>query len=205
LTVQRGHYDTALTTLKASFPGTSQPDADHAWLIPVKAYSDTLTIESLIKQNIIDEEFVSDVLAVDLANPLFSTGRCNLLQLLPTKSDSDWQEAFQTSLQAKAGQDQAARELLTILSDSSRNMQFHRTRAVRLIEQCQNLLQSSDGVMTMYRLLTQRRAEVETSEISKNGRNKILEPGFRVIFPNVTPAARPGTLILTEDCQVRAP
>ena len=84
LTVQRGHYDAALTTMKASFPETKRPDADHAWLTPVKAFSDTLTIESLIKQNIIDEEFASDVLAVDLANPLFSTGRCNLLQLLPS-------------------------------------------------------------------------------------------------------------------------
>ena len=57
----------------------------------------------------------------------------------------------------------------------------------------------------MYRLLAQRREEVKTSEISQNGENKILEPGFRVIFPKVTPVAKPGALVLTEDCQVLAP
>ena len=168
LTVQRGHYDAALTTMKASFPETKRPDADHAWLTPVKAFSDTLTIESLIKQNIIDEEFASDVLAVDLANPLFSTGRCNLLSWCH-QEDGDWKETFQTSLQAKAGQDQSAQELLTNLTDSSRNIQFHRARAGRLLEQCQNRLQTGNGVVTMYRLLAQRREEVKTSEISQNG------------------------------------
>jgi hypothetical protein len=58
----------------------------------------------------IDEEFASDVLAGDLANPLFSTGRCNLLQLLPRQSNGDWKETFKTALQAKAGQDHSARK-----------------------------------------------------------------------------------------------
>jgi hypothetical protein len=97
------------------------------------------------------------------------------------------------------------RRLLINLTDSSRNTQFHRARAVRLLDQCQNRLQTSDAVLTMYRLLAQRREEVRTSEISQNKKGKILEPGFRVIFPTVTPAAMPGTLPLTEDCQVHAP
>jgi len=205
LTAQRGHYEAALATMKASFPETKRTDADHAWLTPVKAFSDTLTIESLIKQNIIDEEFASDVLAVDLTNPLFSTERCHLLSMVPIKVDDDWKETFKTSLQAQAGQDQAAQELLTNLTDSSQNTQFHRARAVRLLDQCQSRLQTSDAVLTIYRLLAQRREEVRTSEISQNKKGKILEPGFRVIFPTVTPAAMPGTLHLTEDCQVRAP
>jgi hypothetical protein len=205
LTAQRDHYDAALATMKASFPETTRADADHAWLTPVKAFSDTLAIESLIKQNIIDEEFASDVLAVDLANPLFSTERCHLLSMVPIKMDGDWKDAFKTSLQAQAGKDQAAQELFTNLDDSSRNTQFHRARAVHLLNQCQNRLQTSEGVLTMYRLLAQRREEVNTSEISQNGDNKILEPGFRVIFPKVTPAAKPGALVLTEDCLVRAP
>ena len=54
----------------------------------------------------------------------------------------------------------------------------------------------------MYKLLAQRRAESFASEISKNPEGQILEPGFRVIFPKVTPAAKPGFLRLNEDCQV---
>jgi hypothetical protein len=126
LTAQRGHYDAALATMKASFPETKQTDADHTWLTPVKALSGTLTIESLIKQNIIDEEFASDVLAVDLANPLFSTGRCHLLSMVPIKIDGDWKETFKTSLQAQAAKDQSAQELLTNITDSNRNTQFRR-------------------------------------------------------------------------------
>jgi hypothetical protein len=41
------------------------------------------------------------------------------------------------------------RRLLTNLTDSSRKTQFHRARAVRLLDQCQNRLQTSDAVLTM--------------------------------------------------------
>jgi len=70
IAVDRAHYDAALAALKTSFPETSLADADHGWLTPVKAFSDTLFIESLVKQGIIDQEFVIDVLDVDLTIPV---------------------------------------------------------------------------------------------------------------------------------------
>jgi hypothetical protein len=67
VTVEHTQYDAALVTLNAAFPeGPQRRDADHGWLTPVKAFSDTLAVESLIKQGLIDQGFVSDVLAVDL-------------------------------------------------------------------------------------------------------------------------------------------
>ena len=196
----RAHYDAALAATRAKFPETSRADADHAWLTPVKAYSDSLTIASLVKQGIIDQEFVSDVLAIDLTNPLFSTARRSLLRMLPNNAAGDWQAAFKTFL--KAGKDPAAQELFSNLTDPGRNAKFHQDRATRFLNQCQARLQTKDAVIEMYRLLAQRRAEVRASEISKNPRGQILEPGFRLIFPVVTPAATPGRLRLAEDGKV---
>jgi len=78
----------------------------------------------------------------------------------------------------------------------------HQARAARFLSQCQNRLQTKDAVIAMYQLLAQRRAEVRASEISKNPNKEILEPGFRIIFPEVTPPAKPGKLRLTEEGQL---
>jgi len=44
----------------------------------------------------------------------------------------------------------------------------------------------------LYLVLIQRREEAKQSEISKNPRGQILEPGFRAIFPEVSVSAVPG-------------
>jgi hypothetical protein len=111
------------------FPNTSRVDADHAWLTPVKAASDILAIETLVRQGVLNLEFVHDVLAVDLSNPLFSQGRCRLLRLVP--QTPDWQAFFQALSEAGVGPhaDPAAQELLHNLMDPSRHSQFHQARA----------------------------------------------------------------------------
>lgn len=54
----------------------------------------------------------------------------------------------------------------------------------------------------MYRLLVQRRMEVRTSEISLNPLGQILEPGFRVIFPENERIIDSRVLKLTSTCEV---
>ena len=200
--IERSHYDAALSALKASFPETLLADADHGWLTPVKAFSDTLAIDFLIKQGLIDKEFAIDVLAVDITNPVFSAARRSLLRLLPDSAEGDWKEKFKAALRANAGKNPAANELLSNLNDPSRNMQFHQARALRFLDQCQKRLQEKSAVIEAYQLLAQRRAEAFDSEISKNPKGEILEPGFRVIFPQVKPAAKPGVLRFGEDGRV---
>lgn len=171
----------------------------------MKAFSDMLAIESLIKQGLIDQEFVSDVLAVDLTNPVFSRSRCGLLRLVPNKADANWKETFKSSLKTGGKTNPAAQELLNNLTDATRNAQFHQARGTRLLTQCQNRLQTSDSVIKLYQLLAQRRSEAFASEISKNPKGQVLEPtGFRVIFPDTKPQIRPGSFRLTDDCQVVA-
>lgn len=204
ITIERAQYDSALAALNATFPEISpqRRDSDHGWLTPVKAFSDMLAVESLVKQGLIDQEFVSDVLAVDLTNPTFSKSRCGLLRLLPNTTSADWKESFKASLKASAKTNPAAQELLSNLTDATRNTQFHQERAARFLNQCQDRLQNADSVTKLAQLLAQRRAEAFASEISKNPRGQILEPGFRVIFSQTRPQIRPGSFRLTDDCQV---
>lgn len=202
ISIERSHYDAALIALQAAFPETALADADHGWLTPVKAFSDTRAIELLVKQGLIDQEFASDVLAVDMTNPLFSTARCSLLRLLPDSAKGDWKEKFRANLKASASRNPAAQELLNNFSDPSRDIKFHQARALRVLSECQKRIQEKAAVIEMYKLLAQRRAEGFASEISKNPRGQILEPGFRVIFPKVKPAPKPGFLRLSEDGQI---
>jgi hypothetical protein len=203
VSIARTHYETALADMQVSFPNTSRVDADHAWLAPVKAASDMLAIETLVQQGVLDREFVHDVLAVDLGNPVFSQERCHLLRLVP--QTPDWQAFFQAVSEAGAAPnaDPAARELLHNLMDPSRHSQFHQARAEGLLQQCHTRLQSPDGVRQMYQLLAQRRLEVRASQMSQNPQGEILEPDFRTVFPH-TPGATPRGLKLTEACEVVA-
>ena len=202
IVINRAHYDAALATLKVSFPETSRADGDHGWLTPVKAFSDTQAIESLIAEGLIDQEFAADVLAVDITSPVFSAARCSLLRLLPNSAAGSWQTAFEASLQSNAKSNPAARELLNNLTDPARTVAFHQARAASFLEQCQKNLGTRDAVIKLYQLLADRRAQAFASEISKNPLGQILEPNFRVIFPRPSPAIKPGSFQITEEGRV---
>jgi hypothetical protein len=65
-------------------------------------------------------------------------------------------------------------------------------------------LKTPDFVVAALKLVAQRRAEVAANEISSS-RNQILEPTFRVIFPTQTRTPAPGTLRLSESCEIVGP
>jgi hypothetical protein len=98
-------------------------------------FSDSLAVESLISQGLIDREFVADVLALDLTNPLFSWAPCGLLRLAPEKADVDWQKKFQSSLKSAAPNNPAAKELFDNLNEPAKEFalssgagkEFHRS------------------------------------------------------------------------------
>ena len=170
-------YKRLLISARMSFPETDRRDADHGWLVPVKGYSDFIAIQRLIDSGTITEEFVADVLAIDYENPLFSSKRCGLLQLIPLEGLENFPDRLKSSSIA------GARELYANLTDPSLTESFHRARAQRFIEQTQLQLKSVKGQTdTFKRIMDARRATFD-SEISKNPLGQILEPGFRVIFP----------------------
>ena len=198
VTVNRVDYEQALVATGSQFPETARRDADHAWLTPVKATSDIIAVQTLVEQGVIDEEFVSDVLALEMTNPVFSTGRCELLRFVPEVETPGWREAFTQTL--KQSPAPAAAALLHNLTATDRHSAFHKQRAKALLEACQGNVRDAQSVTALYRLLAQRREEARQSEISKHpDGHQILEPNFRVIFPEVSAPVQPGHLKLTED------
>jgi hypothetical protein len=199
LGLTRTHYHAALAATKTKFPEISRSDADHAWLTPVKAASDLRAIDDLITRGVIDAEFAADVLAVDFTNPVFSPARCNLLRLIP--DDGNLGAGFHKALAASSLPE--AQQLLRNFDDPQRTSQFHEEVARQFLGACNSVAKTPAGALGLYRVLAQRRSEAFASEISMNRQGQILEPGFRVVFPVVTPKPVSGQLRLTADCAVR--
>lgn len=183
----REHYLALLARKGMRFPETSRADADHAWLAPVKGHSDLLAIRSL-ETDPLDEETVADVLAVDMENPLFSKARCDLLELVPATGDR-WRERFEEALEASSLP--GARALLANLRDEKRDKAFHIGRATALAEATARDLATDAGRTALFDRLVAARRGVLDSEISRNPRGQILEPGFRIVFPEPSPARAP--------------
>lgn len=176
--ISKSSYMDLLALFRMNFPETINRDADHAWLVPVKGYSDLLAIQGLIRNGVITEDFAADVLAVDMQNPLFSVKRCSLLKLLPV---SGGLEVFVKAL--KLSNLPHAQELYKNLTDPEKNGDFYSELAKKILTQAKSDLESQQGQKIHFEKLISQRQSVFESVISKNPRGQILEPGFRVIFP----------------------
>ena len=204
ISIDRKHYDAAVGKLKSQLPlpeRPKRPDADHGWLTPVKANSDVVAVENLIRQGTVTREFAVAVLAVDFTNPVFSKARCDLLKLVPDQPGPDFVTRFEGALRGASGP--AAAELLKNLTDPARNTALHQKQAAEFLQACQKRAKDRDAVLGWYRLLAQRRIEVSQNEISEDPDRHILEDPDRVVFPSTEPAAEAGQLALTLDCEVK--
>ncbi|AUH70647.1 hypothetical protein CAB17_00215 [Legionella sainthelensi] len=200
ISISRAFYEEALNIFGSHFPETYLHDADHAWLTPVKAKSDKLAVDKLINNKIIDTKFMLDVLDIDRANPVFSPARCSLLRLLPATPTLNWHDRFIKNL--SESKEWAAKKLLKNRTSPEQDIKFYQQKARNFLNNCQEKLKNSKNVAMMYRLLVQRRMEVRTSEISLNPLGQILEPGFRVIFPENERIIDSRVLKLTSTCEV---
>lgn len=187
--IQKDLYLNALKHFGSSFvdsqAGGSRPtdgiDADHGFASPVKAHSDMLLGDAMVKRGLIDEEFILDVIAVDMTRPMFSDARNRLLLMLPDKAAGGWMDEFKTNL--RASQDPAAKELYANLTDPERNAAYHRSKARQLVGKLAANAGDQDTVTGWVRLLGQRRIEVFHAQISQHPEGQIFEPDFRLIFP----------------------
>ncbi|MBA3660630.1 MAG: hypothetical protein H0W64_02785 [Gammaproteobacteria bacterium] len=134
-------------------------------------------------------------------NPVFSSARCNLLKYIPNTWTSHWQNEFIQHL--KFANNGPAKELLTHLTNPSHTLSYQQHKAAKFLMQCRDKLKSVANVEKMFLLLAQRREEIKSSERSKNPFGQILEPGFRVIFPETDITSVPGKLMLTDACEVK--
>ena len=192
--ISRAAYDAELRKADSTFPETKNRDADHAWLTPVKAASDIAVIDELVRRGVISNDLVADILAVDFTEPVFSAVRCGLLRAVPTQFSPGWASAFTAELATSSLP--GAKELRENIVNPERTPLYHARRAAAFITAC-----TANKLDALYGQLVQRREAVLTSQISKNPKGQILEPGFRVIFPEADKAFP--RMHLNERCEPR--
>lgn len=176
LSVSADEYQQLLESFDMQFPETSLKDADHSWHTPVKGEADLNAIKNLVQNNVITASFAKAVLLIDFAHPVFSNSRCELLKLLPIHKKEKWLDEFIMTLQHH-DEMPAAVQLVTFLNKLPYDMlENYRTNLTQLMRE-------RLGLHAVFQQLIDVRHAVNISEISQNPKGQILEPGFRVIFP----------------------
>jgi hypothetical protein len=182
--ISANQYEQLLTEMKMQFPETGLRDADHRWLTPVKGVADLQAIEKLIQDKIITRDFALSVLMVDFTHPVFSEKRCELLKLIPNHSDQ-WLFSFKQNLNHSSAKTQDLDVLLNTLISGKLDYSL-KSNKIKFYELLINQsLSSKLGLKQQLMRLVELRKAVKSNELSKNPLGQILEPGFRVIFPEI--------------------
>jgi hypothetical protein len=200
IAISKNDYLKSLQDAGSVFPEISRPDADHAWSTPVKGISDMQNVELLIQKGVIDREFAFDVLAVNIAKPMLSKERCELLKMVPLQFKKGWDEEFKRALAGSATP--AGKELFENLTAQHKTSDYHVKKAQVFLNKCAQNLQIKGKLQETLNVLFERRAAVFEAEISSNPRGQILEPGFRVVFPLPSKNAIRRNSFLNENCEV---
>lgn len=177
LSMNRKLYQDALAFHGSRFPETSLSDSMYAFHAPVKGYSNIRAIKKLVRDNIIDKEFMLDILTYDFKRPLFSKKRCQLLNFIG--HGFDWKNKFIDKL-VRTGRYQDL-----VLNLKLNNSEIYKNRISEYLQEIQLNFNSASGVIKAVGQLNILRQSVYIDEISQNPRGQILEPGFRIIFPEV--------------------
>lgn len=179
LRFQKKDYQGLLRKYRLSFPETTEMDADHMWLAPVVGTADIKAVDNLIASGLVSQKAAIDILMIDALKPIFSQARCGLLAAVPKKYSPDWLAIFRKNLQRMNTPD--AQRLIKNLENPDSYSTIHEPALKALMES----MGSKDSLEPLFKELITSRKEVFSSDISKNPKGQILEPGFRVIFPEV--------------------
>lgn len=190
--IDKALYTNALNLFGAQFSDYQETgqilnfiDADHAFETPVKSHSDILLAQKMVASGLVDEKFVYDVISIDMTRPMFSDGRCSLLQFVPGGTPGpDWRRRFEQNL-ANSTQPEA-KALLASMRDPNQTPDYHRKQAMKLMTMVQSNAAQQQVVNGYVRLLAGRRIAVFQDQISQHPQGQIFEPGFRLIFPTMT-------------------
>lgn len=138
-------YEAAVIAAGQTVPGVAgRTDTEFKLIFPERAGFDVAYVQALVDKGVIDEDFASDVLAIDFTRPLFSDARCELLAFAPKFGDGfdtvepeAIRKGFVTALQAAAPEGgTAAAELLTSLAQAD-DTESHRARVRAFVDACE--------------------------------------------------------------------
>jgi hypothetical protein len=162
-------------------------------------------IDSLLRQGVLDEELLADVLAVDMTTPVYSPERASLIRFVPERAanTADLRTQLIAGLRAAPSSDRPAQELLVNLTDPSRSAEAHRGTASAYLAACATAAGEAATVEGWLRMAGQRRLAIESAETAQHPEGKITERGFREVFPSQGPTPTPLRLNLAT-CRAEA-
>lgn len=182
LAISKSVYQGLLQKNGMQFPETRFQDADHGWLAPVKGYSDLLSIASLKAAGLVDDKTILDIHFSAPIGSLMNQERCQLLKLVP--NSFNWKPGFIQNLASylKVQNSAVAKSLYQRMTDADLTPVAYQKAIEEWYSQTAKKLQAGQAEAFFNQLLRNRKS-VFDSDISKNPKGQILEPGFRVVFP----------------------
>jgi len=187
-------YQQALAKVQSRFPtavATTSRETRHAFLIPARSHIDNRFIDALIEDGVIDDEFVADVLSVDMTTPVYSKTRSVLIKFVSeaVEGPDELREHLIKELRNAPAGDRAASELLKNLTDPARTMAAHRAAAAAYLEACAAAASDPVTIEAWLRIANQRRQAIDDAETALHPDGTITEKGFREVFPMQQPSA----------------
>jgi hypothetical protein len=139
--------------------GEKLRDTIFAFPFPERAAADSVHVDELRNQGIIDRDFMLDVLGVDFTRPIFSDERCGLLEFVPEGVDLNpvaISEGFAANVEAAAPADgTAAAQFLDNLKDPA-DADKHAGAAEAFLAACKER-PSADMTVDVMRVVSLRR------------------------------------------------
>lgn len=178
VSIPKSSYSGLLQKFRMQFPETHFVDADHAWLAPVKGYSDLVAIDQLKTLGLVDDKTILDIYFSAPLGSFMSKEKCDLLKLVP--GSTNWKLGFIQNL--KTQQSAVAKAMLARMTNPQMTPAVYKKALQAWYVQTLKKM-TTGGLEPFFIQLLENRKSIFESEISKNPRGQIMEPGFRVIFP----------------------
>ena len=188
-------YDVALEQVGSRFPpdsATSVRDAHHAFLVPTPSYADQRVVEGMKTLGTVDAELVSDVLAVDMTTPVFSSARAAILRYFPASASdvAGLRRQLVDALTESPAADDAARSLLTNIVDPTQTAAAHHKAASLFLDTCRKAASNPAAVESWLRHADGQRRAIDEAQTARHPLGAIAEHGFRNVFPSHGRAAQ---------------
>ncbi len=159
LSIDAKAYSDTLTKFQSKIGGQAG-DAIFPMNGPEKSYADVDAVQELVRQGLVDADFVTDVLMTDFTTPAFSKARCDLAEALPAtwKDPADLKAQFAASLAKSTAR--GAKGLAARIAKTD-DLAAHTTTLEAYGKACSDRKTANAAAFTedTLRMLSQRRVE----------------------------------------------
>ena len=199
-------YKKLITDVDQKVPTTGKADNALPFVYPERSVFDHHHVLQLIKDGVVDAEFVQDVLMIDFTRPIFSDARCELLKDVPDVqlselTNKDIGQAVASALQALPKRSAVQDKLLANLTTPNQAL-AHTARVSSFLQKC-TLRQGQEGFLRdLYGYVSKLRLRAKKKNDLHGFPGHIIEGSAQL---PVDSAPQAEGFHLTEDCVASAP